>query len=82
MSTVNTAEMIDAGRLAAIIAGLTKAGSGTVSLSFRHGEWIVGAEYERESPDSPMVGAASYQVGSTAREAIDRMLTETRWSQP
>ena len=82
--TTNTPAMIDGGRLAAIIDGLTAAqgGSVTVAFSSERNEWMVAAEYGQEAEDSPMAGAASYQHGTTAREAIDRMLTETRWSQP
>ena len=81
MAVNNTAVQIDAGRLAAMITGLYASGSGNIHLVLRDdGEWMVGATYGREAPDSPMAAAASYQVGTTAREAIDHLLAETGWN--
>jgi hypothetical protein len=73
-----TPALIDAGRLAAIIDGLTHLGSGSVTLELRaNGEWLAAAtKYSKETDVT-----VAFQYGSTAREAIDRMLTETRWSQ-
>jgi len=76
----NTSVLIDASRMAAIVNGLTRAGSGGISITLTDaGEWLVAAEYGREAPDSPMVGASSYGTGFTAREAIDQVLAETGW---
>lgn len=39
-------------------------------------KWMVAMEWGREAPDSPMVAAASYHFGTTALEALNKVLDE------
>jgi hypothetical protein len=40
--------------------------------------WMVGAEYGREAPDSPMAGAAIYGTGLTLRAALEQAGDDAR----
>jgi uncharacterized protein DUF4031 len=53
---------------------------GTFSLSFHKGQWSVAIEWGQEAEDSPMVAAAAYGLGTTAREAIEAAVREAGWS--
>lgn len=63
--------------------GLTSEG-GRVVLSHdpdRHEDesWVVGIEFGKEAPDSPMAGGAAYGTGGTMLEALQQAVDETGW---
>lgn len=56
---------------------------GTFGLSHKDdGSWIVSAEYGREAPDSPMVGAAAYGLGSLREALTIAGIDAGLWSAP
>lgn len=69
-------------RLDKIIAGIAAAGQGTFALILNaNGEWLTATEYGKEAANSLMVGAASYGASTSANEAIQKVLDETRWAE-
>lgn len=53
---------------------------GRVVLAYNpdFGEWVAGAEFGQEAPDSDMVAGAAYGVGQTAQQALDQMAEDLR----
>lgn len=53
---------------------------GSFALVCHDGQWTASIEWGCEADDSPMVGAAAYGIGATAREAIENAVDEAGWS--
>lgn len=62
-----------------VIAKHLASDDGTFTLDHNSGRWTVGIQWGREAEDSPMVAAAAYGEGATAREAIDAAIREAGW---
>ena len=63
-----------------VIAERLATEEGTFALSFHKGQWSVAIEWGQGAEDSPMVAAAAYGLGTTAREAIEAAVREAGWS--
>lgn len=71
----NSSQMLEA-----ITRGLEIEG-GHLSFHFdeKKRDWLVAAEFGRETPDSDMAGGASYQQGPILSNAMEALIEECGW---
>lgn len=64
--------------IAKIVSDLYKQPQANFDIMVRDGEFSVAYEFGKETPDSPMMAAASYGIGDTLDEALQQVVDECR----